>query len=211
MSRHARSSPHSYSARLSSVCARSPHRKRIFVAGIAARRLQRKQETARTSCYARPSPHSYPARLRRTCARSPRRFPRRQTAQARPYPRTSPCQPTDPARGSVCRNTPPPRLVQHGGFVVGHDPKPAPQAHSCRRHCSPQASARAGIRAHVTPRAFIAALLPRASPQGMHPKPAPQVHLHRGHRSPQASTQAGNRAHVVLRVPIAAFSPRASP
>jgi len=83
------------------ACTRSPRRKHIFVASIAASRLQRKQETARMSCHARSPPHSYPARLRRTCAQSPHRFLRKQTAQpepasagsgfiAAPLPRASP-------------------------------------------------------------------------------------------------------------------------
>jgi len=63
-------------------------------------------------------------------------------------------------------------------------PKPVQQAHFHRRHRSPQASARAGIRTHVAP---------RASAGRMCPKPAPQAHFRRRHRSPQASAQAGTR------------------
>jgi len=157
MSRHARSSPHSHLARLSSTCTQSPHRKRVFAAGIAARRLQHKQEFARTSCHARSSPHSHPARLRRACTRSPRRrrifvasiaarrLKRKQeTARMSRHARSSPH--SYPAR------------------LLGTHLKPAPQARFRRRYCSPQASAQAGNRAHVTPRAFIAAFPPHASP-----------------------------------------------
>jgi len=75
------------------------------------------------------------------------------------------------------------------------------------KHCSPQASAQAGIRAHVAPRAFIAAFSPRASPQG------------RCARSPcrkrvfvaDIEARRLQRKHVVPRAFITAFSLRTPP
>jgi len=187
MSRHARSSPHSYPARLRR--AHKPEPKGFSASwnprSCHAMRVHRRILTPRISAG--------------TYAQSPRRFPAATASQ------NSAVRTRFRAFG-LHRRTLTPRVS-----VGQMRPKPSPQAHFRRKYCSPQASAQAGIRAHIALRAPIAAFSPRASPQGIHAKPAPQAHFRRKHCSPQASTQAGNRVHVAPRAFIAAFSPRASP
>jgi len=213
MSHYARPSPHSHPARLCSACALSPRRKRIFIAGIAARRLQRKQESARMSRHARPSPHSHPARS------SPRPHPARLcSACARsPAASTFSSQASQPAGFSAsrnprtCRATHVHRRIPTPRVSVAH----APEARAASTFLS-QALQPAGSSASRNPRACRAThvhrriLTPRVSVGQMHPKSAPQAHFRHKHCSPQASAKAGIRAHVVPCVPIAAFSPRAS-
>jgi len=123
------------------ACTRSPRRKRIFVASIAARRLQRQQGSARMS---------RPARLRRAHA------PEARTASA------FSSQTSQPAGFSTSRN---PRTCRAPRASAGHmRPKPVPQAHFHRKYCSPQASAQAGIRVYVgATHAHRRTLTPRVS------------------------------------------------
>ena len=144
--------------RISVVCMhpkRSPHRKRVFVAGIAAHRLQRKQESPRTSRHARPS-----LTPRVSTGHDPKPAPQARFRRRHRSPQAS-------AQAGILVHVAPRAFIAvplPRTSPQGIHPKPAPQAHFRRKYRSPQASARAGTPAHVAPRAFIAAFSPRASP-----------------------------------------------